>query len=64
MQLIAILAVLVAANFGVVYYGSDALEDQNINEAKGIVEVQEETDAPEIDSTNPNMIKESTNSTQ
>ena len=41
MQLFAILAVLVAANFGAVYYGSDMLEDDN-NEPKGIVEVQEE----------------------
>ena len=64
MQLIAILAVLVAANFGVVYYGSDALEDQNINEAKGIVEVQEETDSPEIDSATPDIIQESTTITQ
>jgi hypothetical protein len=41
MQLFAILAVLVAANFGAVYYGSDMLEDDN-GEPKGIVEVQEE----------------------
>ena len=41
MQLFAILAVLVAANFGAVYYGSDMLEDDN-GEPQGIVEVQEE----------------------
>ena len=42
MQLFAILAVLVAANFGAVYYGSDMLEDDG-SEPQGIVEVQEET---------------------
>ncbi len=42
MQLFAILAVLVAANFGAVYYGSDMLEEDG-SEPKGIVEVQEET---------------------
>ncbi len=41
MQLFAILAVLVAANFGAVYYGSDMLEDES-GEPQGIVEVQEE----------------------
>lgn len=42
MQLFAILAVLVAANFGAVYYGSDMLDEQGADEPKGIVEVQEE----------------------
>ncbi len=42
MQLFAILAVLVAANFGAVYYGSDMLEEDG-SEPQGIVEVQEET---------------------
>ena len=42
MQLFAILAVLVAANFGAVYYGSDMLEEDG-SEPKCIVEVQEET---------------------
>ena len=53
MQLIAILTVLVAANFGVVYYGSDAFEDQNTDQPQGIVEVQEETDTPESNDVTP-----------
>lgn len=42
MQLFAILAVLVAANFGAVYYGSDMLDEPSADEPKGIVEIQEE----------------------
>ncbi|PCJ47742.1 MAG: hypothetical protein COA99_00270 [Moraxellaceae bacterium] len=45
MQLIAILAALVAANIGVVYYGSDIMDEQNPDAPQGIVEVQEEAPA-------------------
>ncbi|OUS28366.1 hypothetical protein A9Q99_12650 [Gammaproteobacteria bacterium 45_16_T64] len=49
MQLFAILAVLVAANFGAVYYGSDMLDDQSADEPTGIVEIQEEVATEIID---------------
>jgi len=41
MQLIAILAVLVAANIGVVYFGSEAYEGQDPEQEQGIVEIEE-----------------------
>ena len=39
MQLIVVLGVLVAINFGIVYVGSEALEDKE-PAAQGIVEVE------------------------
>jgi len=45
MQLIVVLSVLVAINFGIVYVGSEALEDKK-PPAQGVVEVENVPDCP------------------
>jgi hypothetical protein len=41
MQLVALLAALVAVNIGIVYVGSEVYEQANSEESTGIVEVEE-----------------------
>ena len=45
MQLIVVLGVLVAINFGIVYVGSEAMQDEK-PAAQGVVEVETVPDCP------------------
>ena len=45
MQLIVVLSVLVAINFGIVYVGSEAMKDEK-TPAQGVVEVENVPECP------------------
>ncbi|HVL01619.1 MAG TPA: hypothetical protein VM553_17495 [Dongiaceae bacterium] len=46
MQLIVVLGVLVAINFGIVYVGSEAGKEEDVSAQQGVVEVEEVPDCP------------------